>query len=219
MRQYVFLLILFPSLYLLNSSLSWFETDNPLDFYGFWSIVIALHWITCYVIFRLQKRRGETLKEVGLQMEVPHLVKLVILFLLVALGFFASVEWMLDQVTLDPAKLAEIPAFIPKSTGQRLLFILVVFSAGFCEEIIYRGWAISRGLQLGLNKWLTLLLASLSFVFIHGLAGYYYFWMYLIAGIVFGMIFLWTKRLRVNIILHLFIDLLVMFSVLGAIQK
>lgn len=71
---------------------------------------------------------------------------------------------------------------------QRLFFVTVVpITAGFCEELIWRGYIITRLEARGRGRWATILLAALSFAFIHGspfhwlltlplgiLTGYYY---------------------------------------------
>ena len=219
MLRYLLILILFPALYLINSSFSWFESNGPYDFFGFWSVVIVLHWATLYFIYKILYKEGFTFGEVGYKLSKSHTIKLIMAFIAIALLLFGIVEWSILQVTIDENKLAEIPGFMPTTTGQRIFFILVVFSAGMCEEIIYRGYAISRGIELGLNKWVAIFIAALSFVFIHGLAGYYYFWMYLTAGLVFGLLFKWRKRLLWNIILHWILDLLVMMVIFGAIER
>jgi hypothetical protein len=178
-----------------------------------------LHWTTLFFILKLQEKRGESLKELGYKLQKIQTFRLLIIFLVVAFGMFGFVEWTLSQVSIDSEKIAELPSFIPITTGHRLLFILVVLSAGFCEEIIYRGYAITRGIELGLYKWVALVPAAISFVFIHGLAGYYFFWMYFIVGLIFGVIFVYSKRLLPNIVLHLFLDLLVMLTMLGSIEQ
>jgi membrane protease YdiL (CAAX protease family) len=70
---------------------------------------------------------------------------------------------------------------------QRLLMIVIIPpTAGFCEELIWRGYVITRLEARGRRRWSAISLAALSFAFIHSpihwpftfllgiLAGYYY---------------------------------------------
>ncbi len=70
---------------------------------------------------------------------------------------------------------------------QRVLFIVMIpITAGFCEELIWRGYVIPRLEARGRSRWAVIALAALSFALIHSplhwpltfliglLAGYYY---------------------------------------------
>ena len=72
-------------------------------------------------------------------------------------------------------------------TWQLLLFLVAVpISAGYCEELIWRGYVISRLEARGRGRWTTIFLCALSFALIHSplhwpftfvfgvLTGYYY---------------------------------------------
>lgn len=47
--------------------------------------------------------------------------------------------------------------------------ILIAISAGFCEEVIYRGYMMTALKESGHPVWMAMILSSLSFVFFHGL--------------------------------------------------
>jgi len=53
-------------------------------------------------------------------------------------------------------------------TWQLLLFVtLIPVSAGFCEELIWRGYAIQRLKARGRGRWSTILISAVSFALIH----------------------------------------------------
>jgi hypothetical protein len=91
--------------------------------------------------------------------------------------------------------------------------MLCAISAGFCEELIYRGFGIRVLQGRGMRTWLAVLLASLSFVMIHGVSAVFLFPFLFIAGLIFSGIFLWRKSLTLGICLHAMFDLLALWVV------
>jgi membrane protease YdiL (CAAX protease family) len=93
--------------------------------------------------------------------------------------------------------------------GERLFWIFMSFTAGFCEELVYRGFNI-RALQgRNLRTWLAIGLATLSFVFMHGISVMRVspFLTIYIAGLLFSALFLWRRSLVPGICLHTLFDL------------
>jgi membrane protease YdiL (CAAX protease family) len=85
-------------------------------------------------------------------------------------------------------------------------------TAGFCEELVYRGFAISALRGRGMRAWQALIIASVSFVFVHGLAGVFAFPVYFTFGLLFGGLFLWRRTLAPGMCLHAAFD---MFAILA----
>lgn len=90
-------------------------------------------------------------------------------------------------------------------------------AAGLSEELVYRGFAISSLRSHGLNKWLACAAAALPFVFQHGLKSLDQFWWFLTWGLVFGVLFVMTKRLYVTIVLHWLVILSAVLAVLPVV--
>lgn len=135
-------------------------------------------------------------------------------YLIFAFGLLAFIESALANSIVDPEKLNSLSSLTPKTTTARIIFIFMGLVAGLSEEIVYRGYAI-RGLQsLGLHKWLTVILATIPFIFQHGLKSIDQFWWFLGWGIIFGALFLLIKNLTINIIIHWLIILSAMLAVL-----
>mgnify|MGYP001828477228 CR=1 len=52
---------------------------------------------------------------------------------------------------------------------QRLLLVIMIsVTAAFCEELIWRGYVITRLKARGHNRWSAIILAAVSFALIHG---------------------------------------------------
>ena len=61
------------------------------------------------------------------------------------------------------------PTFGDWATWQRVLLIsFVPVTAGFCEELIWRGYIITRPEARGQRRWSAMLLSAVSFALIHG---------------------------------------------------
>ena len=80
-------------------------------------------------------------------------------------------------------------------------------TAGFCEELIYRGFGI-RALQRNMRTWLAVGVATLAFFFMHGMSALAPspFLIIYTMGLVFSVLFLWRGSLVPVICLHALID-------------
>ena len=87
-------------------------------------------------------------------------------------------------------------------------------AAGLCEELVYRGFAISSLKSRGMNHWLAALLAAFPFVFQHGLKSIDQFPWFFIWALVFGAIFIITRRLYINILVHWLVILSAVLAIL-----
>lgn len=215
-----FLIVIgFPVLYMLYSSSSFAQNlfeANDLDYYiPFWSGIILLHWTSVFCVARNLKKRKLDFGDIGLKHSKSRLKLLVTGYFVVGLAAVAITEYLLAHVTIDPTLVERLPGLIPITTEHRIFFIFLVFSTGVCEEIVYRGFAISFFAKNGVNKWLALLIAAFIFVGIHGFYAYFNRFIFLFGGgVMFGVIYLVSKRLLPGMMLHLAINLSSMFAIL-----
>ncbi|TXD82393.1 CPBP family intramembrane metalloprotease [Subsaximicrobium wynnwilliamsii] len=213
------ILIVFPILYMLFGETyiakELFANKN-LDYYiPFWGGIIILHWTSVFVIMRFLKSEGKTLADIGYKLSRKGTLLLVGGYFLIAFLLVVGIEVMLSNVELDNSRFGNLSGLIPKTTPHRLFFLFLVLSTGLCEEIVYRGFAINQLEKIGLNKWLALIIAALIFIGIHGINAYSgSFIFYFGGGIMFGLVFLFSKRLLPSIILHLAINLSAMMAIL-----
>ena len=217
------IIIGFPILYMLfgktSIAIELFANKN-LDYYiPFWGGIIILHWASVFVVTQLLKSEGKTLADIGYKLSRKGTLLFIGGYVLVALLVLVGVEVILGNVELDSSQFGSIAGLIPKTTPHRIFFILLVFSTGFCEEIVYRGFAISQLERIGLNKWIALVVAALIFIGIHGVNAYSNRFLFLFGGgIMFGLVFLYSKRLLPSMLIHLFINLSAMMSILQLVK-
>ncbi len=213
-------MFLFPALYFLNAMTPWGQElwgrGNRDSYATYWISTMALHWLSVILVLYFLKKDGISLRNIGLGLCKKGSLIVIGALVAVALGIFFFTE------SAAPAKSAVdmgwMSMFYPLDTRERLLWIFCCFSAGFCEELVYRGYNISMLAFKGVNKWLALLLAAFPFILIHSFAPIYsgyMFGMYFSAAIIFGLIYLLTERLWIPMAIHCVYNLTAMMAVLG----
>ncbi|HEV7281816.1 MAG TPA: CPBP family intramembrane glutamic endopeptidase [Pirellulaceae bacterium] len=116
--------------------------------------------------------------------------------------------WPAHEEPLEPWM-----AFYPATFAEKLAWIGVSITAGFCEELVYRGAAI-RGLQgRGFRTWQAVAVASASFSLMHGPTGVILFPVFFAFALLFSGLFLRAKRLAPVVYLHALLDVMAVLAV------
>lgn len=201
------------SLLLLNRHLI---TDFGLDFFNtFWIIIIGWYLLQILIISKILKSSGWQWSGIGLTFNRKKTIYLIMGYLIFAFGLLAFIEIALSNSIIDTEKLKALSSLTPKKTTSRVIFIFMGLVAGLAEEIVYRGFAIKALVSNKINKWLAVFIASIPFIFQHGLKSIDQFWWFLITGIIFGIIYVFRKKLYLNIIIHW---LVILSALLGIFQ-
>jgi len=80
-------------------------------------------------------------------------------------------------------------------------------TAGFVEELIWRGYFVEKLLRMGNSEWRSIIFSSISFAFIHG------FWLVdkmavtFLFGIIAGAYYVRERNLAVLIVTHVTLDI------------
>ncbi|MCH8011505.1 MAG: CPBP family intramembrane metalloprotease [Candidatus Marinimicrobia bacterium] len=185
-------LVGFPLLYMANSLAPWsrafFGNLDRTYYFVFFASVLTLHWLNAGLAIFLTRKAGLTLEDLGLYLSWGRALR--VLRNLIILG---AVFVLLRQVVPYSLERPDALAIFPRSVYEQLFFIPVALSAGFCEEIVYRGFGITALAARGLRVWQAVVLTTLSFTFMHGPAGIFAFPIFfggglLYAGIYFGRV-------------------------------
>lgn len=207
------------SLLLLNRSIF---SDLGLDFFStFWVLIIGWYSLQIFILSRILKSAGWGWKDIGYSFDKKRTGYFIGGFLIFAFALLAFIEFALAGVANDPEKLKLLSDFsnlTPKTTMARVIFIFMALVAGLCEELVYRGFAINALKSLKVNKWLAILIAAIPFVFQHGLKSIDQFWWFFIWGIVFGLIFTFSKKLTINIVIHWLVILSALLAILQVLK-
>jgi CAAX protease family protein len=134
----------------------------------------------------------------------------------------AAVFWLTAVVVLalcgkllhldDAGKLdgmrRQLAFLVPRTALELLVWFCVSATAGFCEEIIFRGYlqrqfaAISRSMLAGV------VLSAVIFGASHGYEGGHRMMLLVVYGLMFGLLAWWRKSLRPGMIAHAWHDAL-----------
>jgi membrane protease YdiL (CAAX protease family) len=209
--QILLVLVGLPAIYMANSLMPWsiglLRRHDHAFFMEFWVSIAILHWGSVALVVVLLKRAGGRLADIGMHISAFRVAAMVGIPLAVglALTLLHEVSGVNHGAALEPSAVVA-----PVTSGERLFWIFTSCSAGFCEELIYRGFGI-RALQgCNVRTWLAVVLATLAFVLMHGtsvLARPVPFIIIYVGGLLFSLLFLWRRSLVPGICLHALFDM------------
>lgn len=179
-----------------------------------YSTTIVLEWaMVGFIIWGLRLSKRTTLRElIGGRWKKPEdfLLDVAIAagFWLVALGCLALVGVALGMS--DPATVKQsvrelqqrIGSIFPVGALEISVFVLLSSTAGFCEEVIYRGYFQRQLAGLFRVTWIAIIVQGLIFGASHGYEGWRKMVQIAVFGILFGVLAHWRKSLRPGMIAH-----------------
>jgi len=167
-----------------------------------WSVLVSNLFV--FGMLWLYLRRGDRLEKMGWYRWSAHgRVKTAIAAIVcisAALTFnHVYTEYLFPDLEMQ-ALMKEMIASIPKTIGnQILLFVTIAVVAPIIEEVIFRGM-LQNNLQGWLPSWVAIFLSAFIFAVIHMQPEAIGALMAL--GAAFGVIYHYTKSLRLTILLH-----------------
>ena len=128
-------------------------------------------------------------------------------FFVAAYAIMAGLAWVLAQIGLPMP--GEIALLIPKDPLGKFIWVGVSFTAGFCEEIAFRGYLLTRLRLVGkLKSWVVpVVISSVVFGACHAYQGWPGFILISIYGAMFALLYIRTGSLWPCIIAHSLNDL------------
>ena len=172
---------------------------------GNYAVAIVVEWALVAFIGWAGSRRGVGLRELagGRWARVVDVLRdlgLAIAFLIVAQAVLGGLGYVLKA-----APNQAIRNLLPQSASEKVLFVLVAATAGFCEEIIFRGY-LQRQFDAGTGMVGGIVLQGLVFGASHGYQGWKYMLLIWVFGILFGLLAHWRGSLRPGILAHFIQD-------------
>ncbi len=171
----------------------------------YFSAIIVEWALVCFVWFGL-RRGGMRLRElIGGRWNSGRAV---LLDVAIAFGFWIVWEGVgkLMHLMLGPSHAKKIDALLPQGALEVALWIAVCLSAGFGEEVVYRGYLQKQILALSASATAAVLGQALLFGLSHAYQGAKQVIVITPLGVVYGVLPLWRKSLRPNIIAHAWSD-------------
>lgn len=178
-------------------------TPNANPILGYLSVVVA-EWLLVLYVRRGVEKRGVSLRDlIGGRWATP---KDVMIDLTLGAGLWAVWMGLMNPHILG-AGTNTAEGLLPQGIGASLAWIPVALSAGFCEEVAFRGYLQKQFHAItGSVGWAVIIQA-----FIFG-AGHLYEGMgpagrIMLFGALCGLLAIWRKSLRPGMITHVWTDI------------
>jgi membrane protease YdiL (CAAX protease family) len=187
--------------------------SNPIPLYL--STMAWQYAVLVYIYFGVRRRGGglrdliggrwqdfeDFLVDVGLALLFWIVSGLILAGLLYSMGFS-------DPDKLQEARKALVPLF-PQGALQSALWVGVAVTAGFCEEIVFRGYLQRQIAAITGNITLAIVAQAVLFGAGHVYQGPERMLVIAVWGAMFGLLALWRKSLRPGMMAHAFHNTLV----------
>lgn len=198
----IVVVLLLPLLYMANARMPWSQglwgEQDTTYYYAFWLSILTIYAISACIVFYFMRRSRVTMSDIGFHARRRSCVTMAVVLLMLgvsAVGFRIFVPY-------ESADGVGIPAGWPTNTLERFFWIPIYLCAGFFEELVYRGFAISALRGKGIPTWLVVLITSVAFSLIHGGVGWILASITFLLGIIFALIYLWRKNLALVMFIH-----------------
>jgi len=172
-------------------------------------VTIAYEWLfTAYVWWGV-RRSGGTMRELigGRWKSVEDFLLDVAIatgawfgaLMLLAVAAFAM--GMNQPGNIDDAR-KQIGFLAPQNSLEVFLWVCLSATAGFCEEVLFRGYFQKQFTRLLRSRWIALVVVSILFGLGHGYEGPRRMALIAVLGLVFGVLSLVRKSLRPAMMAH-----------------
>ncbi len=140
----------------------------------FYAWTLGSEWLLTIVVVGLLRRHGLELSTIG-----EALGRRIITIGFVGVGvILVAVMGAYNRkrfAQLSPERLSKVlhrtGPLVPRSGVERALFVLVAVTAGFCEELLYRGWLWRFFDNLTGHLWIAVVLSAVAFGLAHAYQG------------------------------------------------
>jgi membrane protease YdiL (CAAX protease family) len=174
-------------------------------------VALFMDWALFYYCYAGVRRRGGTLATLSAGRWIS--AKDVLTDIAIAVPFWALWEGLAYGVhrlldTLHPSgTAAAVDSLLPKSLIEITLWILLCLTAGFCEEIAFRGYLQKQFHALTGSIAIAVVLQGIVFGIAHGYQGWKNVCVITALGVLYGILAAWRRNLRVNMLSHAWSDI------------
>jgi membrane protease YdiL (CAAX protease family) len=167
-----------------------------------YAMVMVFEWIVVGFIWYGVSRRGLRLSDlVGGSWSRPIAA---LRDLGLAIGFLVASGLVLNGLgyLLKVAPNEAIRNLFPHGPTETVVYLMLAMTAGFCEELIFRGYFQRQFVALTQSAVGGIVLQGIVFGAGHGYQGWRYMIVIAVFGILFGLMALWRRTLRPGMIAH-----------------
>ncbi|MEO8727327.1 MAG: type II CAAX endopeptidase family protein [Acidobacteriaceae bacterium] len=171
--------------------------------------VILFEWLMVAYIWWGVRLRGATLSDL-IRGSWPRWTT-ILRDLAIAIAFFIVANIVYGTLArllhVDPG--ASLKQIMPRGPAETAVYLLLALTAGFCEELIFRGYLFRQFTVLGKSITAGLLLQGIVFGLAHGYQGPKLMLIVTVYGCLFGVLAAWQRSLRPGMIAHALQDAIV----------
>jgi uncharacterized protein len=169
-------------------------------------LTIVMEWLVLGIIGFGIRRRGVRIRDLIGGTWSPSVQALCDFGIAVAFLFAALVILGVLGRLLHATPNQAVRGLIPQTLPETVLYLLLALTAGFCEEIVFRGYLQRQFSALTNSSHTGLVLQGLIFGAAHGYQGLRYMLMIAVYGCMFQLLAQWRRSLRPGIIAHFLQD-------------
>ena len=172
--------------------------------YLFWGALAAIECLGCCLCLWAVRSEGHTVREIGLY---SARLRFYLSFLFASLVVFSIVligkEWGWISTRAD-----DNPVLRLSSIGRHFFFLGLIIIGASCEEIMFRGFAITYLRRLVRSPWFAVVLSTAAFAYMHGglRQGFDELVSRFVIGLMLAGVYLWRGSLFPAILAHYLID-------------
>ena len=172
--------------------------------------VFITEWSLVFIVIRRLKRQGVSLK----QLIVPKIKYRVLPAILV----FISLNALFTAYMVLSLRFGRISTIGNLNPLQVVFFIaLSPMTAGFVEELIWRGYFVEELLKMGISEKKSILFSSISFAFIHGFFLIDKLAVTFLTGIIAGKYYVRERNLLTLMVAHVVMDIVAFILIIKAL--
>jgi len=183
--------------------------DHSLRMKLYLSTVVMEWLMVLFIIWGLRRNRTATLRDlIGGRWNKPEdfLIDVAVAFgfWIVAALVLAAAGYALGMSNMSHVKDMEdrIGSMLPDGRIEILTWLLLCVTAGFCEEVIFRGYFQRQFTTLTKSAWGGIIAQAVIFGGSHAYEGWKQMVRIAVFGFLFGLLVLWRKSLRPGMMAH-----------------
>jgi membrane protease YdiL (CAAX protease family) len=170
--------------------------------------LIAMEWgLVLYVVRGGLRRTGTSLRDlVGGRWSRARDVVRDVVVALAAWGVWTLLSWTASRA-LGPDHAASVQSLLPRHPIDVALWVALSVSAGFAEELVFRGYLFTQFRALTRSTGVALVLQAVLFGISHGYQGVRACATITVYGLLFGALARMNRSLRPGMIAHAWTDI------------
>lgn len=165
-------------------------------------LVIIFEWVVVAFIWFGARQRGVRIADLAggswaRPLDILRDFLIAIAFLVVAAGVLGGLDYFLKTAPNQATR-----NLLPQGPVEIVLFLATSLTAGFCEELIYRGYLQRQFTALTDAVTGGIALQAIVFALSHGYQGWKYVLLITVLAMMLGLLAHWRRSLRPGMIAH-----------------